>query len=156
MVEVDEVGRDPAARVGVGAAADDVGRVDGRGEEGRVGAGVVVVGHDDAAHAGDGGEVGGGGMAPGGAVAVTGVEAALDRPARAAQAVDALQQRQPARERHASRPATAAAAAGSGIAPSRWCASASATSRDREDIPWVAIGSERCICERFSCWSTKV
>jgi hypothetical protein len=29
MVEVDEVGRDPASRVGVGAASDDVGWVDG-------------------------------------------------------------------------------------------------------------------------------
>ena len=101
VVEVEEVGGDAAAGVGVGAAAEDAGGV----EEERRGGGEVglVVGHDEAAHARDGLEVGGGGEAPGGAVGLAGVEAALPRPARAGEAVDALEQRQAAGQRHGRR-----------------------------------------------------
>ena len=109
VVEVEEVGGDAAAGVGVGAAAEDAGGVDavparGREEERRGGGEVgLVVGHDEAAHARDGLEVGGGGEAPGGAVGLAGVEAALPRPARAGEAVDALEQRQAAGQRHGRR-----------------------------------------------------
>lgn len=108
VVEVEEVGRDAAAGVGVGPAAEDAGQVDavaagpGRREEERRGGGEVglVVGHDEAAHARHGLKVGGGGEAPGGAVDLAAVEAALPCPARAREAVDALEQRQAAGQRH--------------------------------------------------------
>jgi hypothetical protein len=77
------------------------------------------------------------------------VEAALDRPPRAAQAVDALQQRQPAGKRHAAAavpPGTAAA--GSGIAPSRWCARETKAAGIGRIFREVAIGSERWACIR--------
>lgn len=108
VVEVEEVRGDASAGVGVGPAAEDAGWVDAvpagwREEERRGGGGKevgLVVGHDEAAHAGHGLEVGGGGEAPSGAVGLAGVEAALPGPARAGQAVDALEQRQAAGQRH--------------------------------------------------------
>lgn len=113
VIEVEEVGRDAAACVGVGPAAEDAGGVDavaaGRREEERGGGGEIgfVVGHDEAAHARHGLEVVGGGEAPGGAVDLAAVEAALPCPARASEAVDALEQRQAAGQRHGRRRAGA-------------------------------------------------